>query len=101
MTLFFENVPNYYNTVLWVMKDDVNGKECSTRWQMLYAVPHGFGINCCLPEYVEENFENLQCRYLATVVGGAIDIRCTEDGIKEILRTKDIVIYERYPIIGR
>lgn len=101
MTLFFENVPNYYNTVLWVMKDSVNGEECSTRWQMLYAVPHGFGINCCLPEYVEENFDNLQCRYLATVAGGAIDIRCTEAEIKEILRTKDIVIYERYPIIGR
>lgn len=98
MTMTFEETPSYSNTVLWVMRDYVNGDLCDTRWQMLYAVPEGFGINCCLPEHVEENFEKIQCRYLATISGGAIDIRCMEDGAKEIVRTKDIVIYERFAL---
>lgn len=101
MVLLYDEVPSYDNTVLWVMRDNVEGELCDTRWQMLYAVPEGFGINCCLPEYVEENFEVLQCRYLATISGGEIDLRCTEAGIKEIIRTKDIVVFERYAPIRR
>ena len=99
MTLLFDEAPSYNNTVLWVLKDIVNEEMCTTRWQLLYVIPTGFGINCCLPDYVEENFEKLQCRYLATIPGGGIDIRCTEAGAHEIIRTEDIVIFERFEVV--
>ena len=36
----------------------------STTFNELYAVPAGFGINCCLDDYVYKNFDNLNGKYI-------------------------------------
>ena len=68
----------------------------SLKWQLLYSLPEGFGISCCMPDYVTEHLESLNSRYLATVAGGSIDKLCNNAGYREIARDSDMVVYERY-----
>ena len=102
-----EDVPNYENAIIWVFSDTVNAesdvttdtdglpKVINTKWQLFYGLPEGFGISCCMPDYVLEHLDELQCRYLAAVAGGEIDERCTESGWVEIARDDDLVVYRR------
>ena len=101
-----EDVPNYENAIIWVFSDTVNAesddaadtdgvpKVINTKWQLFYGLPKGFGISCCMPEFVMEHLDDLQCRYLGTVAGGEIDARCAETGWAEIARDEDFVVYE-------
>ena len=72
-----EKKPSYDNTVIWVYNDTVNedGGETvvTSDWQMLYAVPEGFGINCCMGDYVYENSGSINSKYICTVSGGRLD----------------------------
>lgn len=88
------DVPNYDNSVIWVFQDETSdGSLEFTRWQLLYALPEGFGISCCTREYIIDNFDGLESRYIATLSGGRIDGMCTAAGYREIGRDKDLVIY--------
>lgn len=80
MTLTRSNAPGYENVVIWVFSDTVDGAGVNTSWQLLYALPEGFGISCCMKEYVTENFGELKSRYLAAPAGGEIDEMCREAG---------------------
>lgn len=91
-----ENVPNYDNAIIWTFSDTVNGKNVNLKWQLLYGLPNGFGISCCMKDYLVENFENLQNRYIATLSGGEIDGMCQAAGYAEIGRDNDMVVYRRY-----
>ncbi len=87
-------LPGFDNAVIWVFRDEFpDGSERNTDWQFLYALPEGFGISCCMSQYVIENFENLKCKYLATLSGGKIDEMCREAGYREIGRDKDMTVY--------
>lgn len=90
-----EQTPNYENVVIWVLSDMVDGKSAAAKWQVLYALPEGFGISCCEAAYVTEHFDTLQSRYIATPSGGTVDEMCLEAGYREIYRDKDMVCYER------
>lgn len=114
------NVPNFDNVVIWVFsdkmtkneagldeavvedasemdaKDSAEAKNVNLKWQMLYSLPEGFGISCCMPDYVIANLTSLQSRYLATVAGGEIDVLCQDAGYHEVGRDADVVLYERY-----
>ena len=102
-----EDVPNYENAIIWVFSDTVNvtedgkadadgaAKTINTKWQLFYGLPEGFGISCCMPDYVLEHLDELQCRYLGTVAGGEIDERCAETGWTEIARDEDLVVYKQ------
>lgn len=91
-----KQAPNYDNVVIWVLWDNTPTGRVSSRWQILYALPEGFGISCCEGEYVAENFDTLQSKYLAVVAGGEIDKRCQEAGLRQIMCDDDMVLYERY-----
>lgn len=87
-------VPNYDNSVIWVFQDETSdGSLEFTSWQFLYALPEGFGISCCTREYIIENFDGLESRYIATLSGGRIDGMCMDAGYREIGRDKELVIY--------
>lgn len=94
MPLNREDVPNFDNVVIWVFSDVTEQGGRLTPWQLLYALPEGFGISCCMQEYVINNFEALQSRYIAAPSGGQIEERCRMEGCIEIGRDKDMVIYE-------
>lgn len=96
LQLVEENVPNYDNAVIWTFSDMVNGESVNLKWQLLYGLPNGFGISCCMPDYILENFEKLQNRYIATLSGGDIDGLCQAAGYEEIGRDADMVVYRRY-----
>lgn len=91
-----ENVPNYGNTIIWVFSDMVDGKSVTNKWQLLYGLPRGFGISCCMRDYVVANFDHLESRYISTVSGGKIDARCRDEGWQEIARDADMVVYRCY-----
>lgn len=89
-------IPCYDNVVIWVFRDkypDGNGKNIA--WQLLYALPEGYGISCCTADYVTENLEQLESRYLATLAGGEIDEMCRAAGYLEIGRDGELVVYRR------
>ncbi|MCR5753622.1 MAG: hypothetical protein K6G30_02250 [Acetatifactor sp.] len=87
--------PNFENVVIWVLHDTVEGKNVYMKWQVLYGLPRGFGISCCMPEYVAENMDTLQSRYIATVSGGSIDKLCEDAGYRLWYRDGDVALYER------
>lgn len=87
-------IPSFDNVVIWVFGDMKPEGNRNTDWQLLYALPEGFGISCCMPEYVKENLDRLQSRYLAVVSGGEIDAMCGRAGYREIGRDASLVVYE-------
>ena len=90
-----ENVPNYENAVIWVFNEQ-NTEGQTMKWQLLYALPEGFGISCCQKDYVLANIDALNSRYIAAQSGAEVDNKCKEKGWKELSRDKDLVIYGRY-----
>ena len=91
---------SYDNTVVWVLTDVKNpedGKEAVsevTAFGELFALPRGFGLSCCVREYVISHMDELKCGYLATTNGGEIDGMCAERGFTEIGRSRKLVIYK-------
>lgn len=90
-----ENVPNYDNVVIWVFNEQ-SATGQTMKWQLLYALPKGFGISCCQKDYVLEYFDTLQCRYIAAQSGAQVDAKCKEEGCLELSRDADMVLYQRY-----
>lgn len=88
-----EDTPNYDNVVLWVFQDRVDGQLVNTRWQQLYALPEGFGISCCMPDYIMENFETLKGRYLCVTPGGPVEEMCIQSGYVKIAESQGAVLY--------
>ncbi len=89
-----EIVPSFENDIIWVFSDMVEGQEIQLAWQMLYVVPDDFGINLCYHTYITENFEKLQCRYIATIPGGNIENMLKENGNLLIAENEYISVYE-------
>lgn len=96
MELTKSNTPNYENVMIWVLQDVIQEQEQMMKWQYLYAVPSGFGFSCCQGDYVAEHLQALRSRYLAAPAGGRIDSMCLAQGYRELGRTDDVVMYERY-----
>ncbi len=95
MALEKDNVPGFENSVIWVFSDTVleTNQSMNMKWQLLYGLPEGMGISCCMPDYVMQKLEDLQSRYVATVSGGVIDELCREKGFSEVARDGDMVLY--------
>jgi hypothetical protein len=94
--VFTKKTPSYENTLIWVFSDTVNGEDTMLYWQMLYAVPHEYGINLCYGDFVYENLHTLKSRYVATVPGGRIALALEESGAKVLSDNGKIMIYQRY-----
>ena len=91
-----EESPGFENVVIWVFKDTVDGISANTVWQLLYALPEGFGVSCCMPEYVAENFDELKSRYLFTAAAGEIDGLCAQAGFEKVGEAGGMVLYQRF-----
>jgi len=101
IVLDLSDVPSYKNAIIWEFSDDVDGENVTTEWQMLYALPSGTGISCCMDisgggSYTERNFYRLRCRYIAAPAGGRIDEMCEEAGYELIGYDDKLVVYARY-----
>lgn len=88
--------PSFENTLIWVFSDKVSGEDVQLAWQMLYALPDDYGINLCYGDYVLENLDTLNSRYVATIPGGEIHKTLEEKGAKLLAENEKIVIYQRY-----
>ena len=84
---------SYDNTIIWTLWDAVGDTRLAMKWQELYAVPKGFGINCCDEYYVKDHFNALKSKYLAIIADGMLEEMCTEAGLDEIGRSKEVIIY--------
>lgn len=91
-----EESPSYENVVIWVFQDKVDGVATIVDWQLLYALPEGFGVSCCMPEYVAENFDELKSRYLFTAAAGEIDGLCAQAGFEKVGEAGGMVLYQRF-----
>lgn len=88
-------VPNYENVVIWVFNEQ-NAEGETMKWQLLYALPEGFGISCCQKDYVLQNFDGLNSRYLVAQAGAVVAQRCADAGYMLLTQDEDIVLYGRY-----
>ena len=91
-----ENVPSYENVIVWMLYDKVGDVNVNTQWQLLYALPEGFGVSCCMPEYVEAHFDTLQSKYICVPEGGTVEQRCIQAGYVKIAAHERAVLYQRY-----
>lgn len=98
LSLTLEEKPGYSNVVIWVFSDRKGQETESTNipWQLLYGLPEGMGISCCMPDYLLQDFAQIQSRYLFTLSGGEMDRMCGEAGYEELWRDQDAVLYGRY-----
>lgn len=86
---------SWNNTVIWLAYDMVDGEYVSEQWQLLYALPAGFGINHCSQDYVLNNFDSIRSRYIAAVPGGEVEKRLTESGAVLLAGNDDISIWDK------
>ena len=91
-----EDVPNYDNVVIWAFSDKLDGVNVNTEWQLLYALPEGFGISCCMPDYIEAHLEEMQSKYICVVRGGVIEERCEQAGYHVVMCDDKTILYRRY-----
>lgn len=89
-----KDTPNYENVVIWAQSDSVEDAPVYTAWQLLYALPEGFGISCCTREYVTENMETLKSRYLFAPLGGEIEQGCEEAGYERLYSDGGMALFE-------
>lgn len=90
------NAPSFDNVVDWVIEDNVDGEKKEVPWRVLFALPKGTGISCCLPQYIAQNIDELNGRYIITVSNGQIDLLCQTKEMGELLRNDYFVLYRRY-----
>lgn len=83
------------NTVIWLSYDYVDGEAVTEKWQLLYGIPEGFGINFCSQDYVMENFWELKSRYMAVIPGGDVEKRLLEAGAVLLGGNEEIAVYLR------
>ena len=76
--------PNYDNVVIWTFSDEVGEEWVLTDWQILYALPEGWGISCCYSDYVLERLEQLQSLYLTIPQGGRLQEACEAYGMEQV-----------------
>lgn len=93
LSLSEQSVPSFDNVVIWVLSDTVEDRQVMVNWQALYGIPAGFGISCCQGDFVRENLDHLQSRYLLTIPGGDLDELLAESGRRELVRDERIVLY--------
>ncbi|HBA46605.1 MAG TPA: hypothetical protein DCZ91_02150 [Lachnospiraceae bacterium] len=89
-----ENVPNYDNVVIWVFSDKVGGEDVRTSYQLLYGLPEGFGISCCMREFIIPNIDALKSRYIAVPAEGEIAMMCEARGCSLVYGDEELVLYE-------
>ncbi|MCM1326839.1 MAG: hypothetical protein NC094_08335 [Bacteroidales bacterium] len=95
-----EGIPNYDNVMIWMFNDTVAEKNnteqnlVNTKWQLLYALPEGMGINCCEKDYVADHMGELKSRYIALPAGGETDAACKDAGYRELARDQDMAVYQ-------
>ena len=96
LTLNTEDVPNYDNDVIWVTYDydAQTGEQMTTDYQILYGLPAGFGISCCYPDFILDNFDTLQSKYICVPVGGNIDMLCQEYELEAITQGMNAICYQ-------
>lgn len=90
-----EKVPSFDNVVIWVLSEEREGQLVSSKWQLFYALPAGFGISCCEGEFVEKNLDSLNSRYIAGESGSRLDELCRLAGYTQLKRDGDLVLYQR------
>lgn len=91
-----EYAPSYENTVIWTFSDRVDGNVCHMDWQPILAMPAGMGISCCQVEYIENNWDTLQSRYIITDDGGQVSSMCEDAGYEIIAEYDGTILYQRY-----
>ena len=89
-----EDVPNYDNVVIWVFSDMVGGQEVRTSYQLLYGLPKGFGISCCMRDFVVPNIDTRKSRYMAVPAYGEIALLCEERGYGLVYGDDELALYE-------
>jgi hypothetical protein len=91
-----EDTPSFANTVIWVYADEVEGSSQRMSWQHMLSLPEGVGISCCSGEFLIQNWEELESRYITTPTNGEIAKLCEESGFEKIGEANGKVLYKRY-----
>lgn len=89
-----ESAPSYENVIIWAYSEEIEGTAIYTTWQLLYALPKGFGISCCMREYIMENIGSLKSHYLIGPIGGEMESLYQEAGYARLYCDGSMALYE-------
>lgn len=84
---------SYDNAIIWVFVDDVEGERTLMEWKEFYGIPAGMSLNICFADYVIENYDALQCRYLATTPGSDVSKLCKEKDANLVYHDSQMELY--------
>jgi len=85
---------SYDNAIIWVFVDQVDGERTLMEWKAFYGIPAGMSLNICFGDYVIENYDSLQCAYLATTPGSDVSKLCTEKDANLIYHDTQMELYK-------
>lgn len=91
-----DDKPSFANTIVWTLDDTVGDAAVMTDFGAFYAVPKGYGINLCTGEWLQENMDTMESRYVGTVPGGRVAELCNEHGYTVIAKSENLIVYQRY-----
>ena len=86
----------YENTIIWAFIDYVDGNQIVMDFSGLFSMPADAGINCCFPDYLINNFDNLKSRYIMADSRGKVAAFCAEKGLKVVGEHENVIMYQRY-----
>ena len=86
----------YENTIIWAFIDYVDDSQIVMDFSGLFAIPADAGINCCFPDYLINNFDNLKSRYIMADSRGRVAALCAEKGLKVVGEHENVIMYQRY-----
>lgn len=90
------DAPSYENVVDWVTEEVADGEKREIPWKALSALPDGVGISCCLPQYIAENIDELNGRYIIAISNGGTDLLCQEKEMDMLMRDEYFALYKTY-----
>ena len=88
-----EDTLGYDNVIIWDFYDTKDGVAQPIKWQYLYMLPKGMGISCCDPEFVKNNLETLQSKYIVTLTGSEVDSLCEQSGRELLHKDEELSFY--------
>ena len=91
-----DDIPNYGNVVIWVFSDRVGDEDVRTSYQLLYGLPKGFGVSCCMRDFIVPNIDSLQSHYIAVPAGGEIAMLCEERDCSLVYGDEELALYDLY-----
>lgn len=86
---------SFENTIDWILSDEKEGEIHLIKYQYLYTVPAGFGINIC-GRQIFEDLSKVKAKYVMTLTDGEVYNKLLSEGAICIIQNEEVAFFNRY-----